>query len=354
MDKSKQSRRTFIIKAGAAAAGMAGLPLLATACKARTPANAANSPAPGQAPLQRKKPESATVILAKSPAVWDGKNINQQKLQELLFKSVRSLSGQDTDAKAWSAYFKPSDVVGIKVNTIAGRGLSTTPELVAGIIAGLGLAGIKDGSIWVWDRTESELRSAGFKLSNGPEAVRFIGTDNPAVDYDSELSEYGEVTTRVSRIASTFCTSLINAPLVKDHDLTGISCALKNYFGAINNPNKLHDNGCDPTVADNYSLPMLGAKTRLCICDATTVQYHGGPGHKPGYCEQFGGVLVSDDPVALDTMAESIIAKFRKEKKLPTLTAEDRPPKFLITAAAEPRFLGVADKSKIKIVEITA
>jgi uncharacterized protein (DUF362 family) len=74
---------------------------------------------------------------------------------------------------------------------------------------------------------------------------------------------------------------LINVPVLKDHDGTGITCALKNMYGVIHNPNKHHPNVCNPNIADLNMLPEIRTRMRLTIYDATTVIYEGGPEYKP-------------------------------------------------------------------------
>ena len=71
-------------------------------------------------------------------------------------------------------------------------------------------------------------------------------------------------------------------------------------FGAIHNPNKYHGSRGDPYVADLYSHPDIGGKIRMTILDALEVQPEGGPPYQADWCEDYGGLLISDDPVALE------------------------------------------------------
>ncbi|RME21357.1 MAG: DUF362 domain-containing protein, partial [Deltaproteobacteria bacterium] len=105
-------------------------------------------------------------------------------------------------------------------------------------------------------------------------------------------------------------------------------------FGIIHNPNKFHDNNCDPFVADVWEFPAVRRTFRLAILDGIVAQAHGGPAFLPGYAWNFGGLLVSTDPVAIDKVAESIIEKKRSELRLPSLDEEKRPPRYLRTAAS--------------------
>jgi uncharacterized protein (DUF362 family) len=138
--------------------------------------------------------------------------------------------------------------------------------------------------------------------------------------------------------------------VLKDHNLAGVSLGMKNFFGAIHNPNKYHDYNCDPFVADVVSHRFIGAKWRLTVCDATRAQYHGGPTRNPGFAWTFGGMLVGADFVATDAVAADLLERQRAAKELKPLAREKRPAKHIATAAA--RGLGVADLSKIERIEL--
>ena len=145
---------------------------------------------------------------------------------------------------------------------------------------------------------------------------------------------------------------LINLPVLKDHDGAGVTIALKNMYGAIHNPNKYHPNGCDPYVADLNMLPEIRSRMKLVICDATTAMYEGGPGFKPEHSWKSNSLLVSQDPVALDSTGWQMIERKRAEMGLKTLEAEQRAPHYIATAADSEHRLGHCDPSRITVVEV--
>jgi uncharacterized protein (DUF362 family) len=96
----------------------------------------------------------------------------------------------------------------------------------------------------------------------------------------------------------------------------------------------------------------MRSRMRLTICDATTAMYEGGPGYKPEHSWNANTLLVSTDPVALDHTGWQIIERKRAEKELKTLTAEERAPSYIATAADDEHRLGTNDPRKIAIVEV--
>ncbi|HOO56845.1 MAG TPA: DUF362 domain-containing protein [bacterium] len=339
------SRREFIGKAAGSVLGLMGLAVAG-------PAGAHASPGVGGVSEARTRTGRPKVVVARDEGIWNGSRLDDVRVRELVFRAVRELSGKEDDGQAWAEYFDRGERVSIKLNLIAGRILSSTPAVAKAITGGIMLAGVDGRGIAAWDRYGWELRVAGFKPGRDENGVMYTSTDDSAVGYETELSEWGEVGSLVSRLVSRFGTAIVNVPVLKDHDLAGLSGALKNYYGAINNPNKLHENACNPYVADLNMIPFFKDKTRLIICDGTTAQYHGGPGYKPKFAWRFSGVIAGTDPVAVDTVCADLIDRKRVEQGLPTLEKEGRPPLYIRTAGDADHRLGECELEKIDVVEV--
>jgi len=291
------------------------------------------------------------VVVARDPQLrGTGATVDFDRMAALLDRAMLALTGREHPAEAWKKLVRPGETVGLKVNTLGGRGISTNVQLVAAICGRLQEAGIKPGDIVVWDRTSDELERAGFHLAEGGDRVQCFGTDR--VGYEQELAAYGSVGGLLSKILTQRCNVVINLPVLKDHDGAGVTIALKNMYGVINNPNKYHPDGCDPFVADLNMLPEIRTRMRLIICDATTAMYEGGPGYKPEHSLDANALLVSTDPVALDHTGWQMIERKRAEKGLKTLEAEGRPPRYIATAADASHRLGTNDPRKISVVEV--
>ncbi len=278
-----------------------------------------------------------------------GSSVDARRMLALLDRAMQALFDRDHAIEAWKKLVRPGELVGVKVNTLGGRGISTNPQLVEAICERLQEAGIKAGEIVVWDRETEELERAGFHVAENGNGVQCYGTDR--VDYEQELVMHGSVGSRLSKILTQRSNVLINVPVLKDHDGAGVTIALKNMYGVIHNPNKYHPNGCDPYIADLNMLPEIRSRMRLCICDATTAMYEGGPAYKPEHSWKNNALLVSQDPVALDYTGWQIIERKRAEKGLKTLEAEERAPRYIATAADQEHRLGTNDPKRITTVE---
>ena len=335
-DLRNRSRRNFLTRCitGAAAMGVAGL----------------HATSETQAPAAK----SRVVVARDSLLRGSGSTIDLRRLETLLDRAMQSLCNlpatHENSIAAWRRIAGAGDSVSLKVNTLGGRGIATNVDLVAAVCERLQQAGVAARNIFVWDRDTEEMERAGFRIVIGGDRVQCYGTDR--VGYEDDLSAWGSVGSRFSKILTRSSNVLINLPVLKDHDGAGVTIALKNMYGTIHNPNKYHPNGCDPFVADLNMLPEIRSRMKLTICDATTAMYEGGPGFKPEHSWKLNGLLLAQDAVALDFTGWQMIEHKRAEMGLKTLEAEQRAPRYIATAADSEHGLGHCDPARIAVVEV--
>jgi uncharacterized protein (DUF362 family) len=297
----------------------------------------------GAAPSQSRLVISRDSNLKSSPT-----SLDSSRLLNCLDRAMQALHDRDSPLEAWRKVVRPGEVVGLKVNCLAGRGNCTRPELVNAICERLQQAGIRE--IVIWDRLNSDLESARFKIVERGSGIRCFGND--VLGYEDELATFGSVGSLVARTLTQVCDAVINLPVLKDHGIAGVTIALKSMFGAIHNPNKYHMDVCNPYVADVFMLPPIRHKVRLHICDATTAQYDGGPSFMPHWTWPYNGLLVAHDPVALDYTGWQIIEKKRAEVGMKSLREMKREPVYIATAADGQHGLGTSNPQNIKVVEV--
>ena len=297
------------------------------------------------------KQDNSLLVIAQSALVRDknDKLIGNQ-VNDLLNRAMENLLQIDKSEVAWQQLFSKDDIVGIKINCLAGRGISTHYELVDAIIEGLKSAGVLERNIIVWDRANRDLEKAGYSIQTDRNRAKCYGNDQ--FGYSSDIYEFGEIGSHLSNILVHQCTAIINVPILKDHGIVGMTNALKNFFGAIHNPNKYHDSCGDPYIADVNMLSEIRSKVRLVVSDALTAQYEGGPPFMPQWAWHHNSLIVGFDPVAIDKIGWDIIEQKRKEKGLPTLAASGREPTYIATAADAKHRLGQNDLNKIKIRQV--
>ena len=293
---------------------------------------------------------SSKVVVVRGKGVLSSKGeLNQNRLKLMYANGLKNLAGFNNTKENLSYFFKRRDRIGIKINTIAGRKLSSQPEATRSLASMTQEIGISEKDIIIWDRTNRELKNAGYRLNLNGKGVRIFGTDTDGIGYSSGLISHYNIGSMFSSIQTKMISASISFAILKDHGLAGITAGMKNYFGTIHNPNKYHDFNCDPFIAELFDTKFIKNKHRLTIIDSLIVQYHRGPSFHDQWAKKMDTLIFSTDPVAADFVGWKIIEKLRKENGLPTLKEEQREPKYLLTA--EKMGLGKANSKSIQIIE---
>ena len=321
--------------------------LAAGAACASPLARAAEAFFPGPESGPRSAPSRPLVARARREGLL-GTNaaFDTKLLDAALGAAVARAAGERTPVEAFRRLFKPTDVVGIKVNCLGGRGVSSRPEVALHLAAWLQASGVSPDRILVWDRTDRELREAGYAIQSG-RGVRVEGTNG---DWDEQVTEWGPAGSRFARALVQDLTAVISLGTLKDHGLAGASLSMKNWYGVVHNPNKLHDGNCAPYVPHLVAHPLVRGKLRLSVLEGSTAQCHGGPGRAPRWSWPYQGFLASTDPVALDAIGWQTIEARRREVGLGPLATEDREPRYIALAAK--LGLGVADPARIEVADV--
>ena len=322
--KGKMDRREFIKGVSIAGLGLAAGPSLLDLSAGKAPAQAAAS----------------KIVIAEHPEALTGMRVNAEAAQVMVDMGVMQFTGQESVGDAWASLlpsFSPDDLVTIKVNCI-NSSLSTHPEVVNAIATGLIAAGVKENNIIIWDRTNHELTSARYKLNTTDAGVRCFGTNERGWNYDTQVKVSNQ-NQRLSKIL-TSSDHIINVPVLKDHNTSGVTVSMKNHYGSVSNPGSLHGNQCDPYIAELNNLPEIKEKTRLIVLDALVGIYRGGPSGAPQF--KYNSVILSQDPVALDYQGWKILEAERKKHNM-TLSQ----PRHIQTAAK--LGLGTNDPDNIQV-----
>jgi len=242
--------------------------------------------------------------------------------------------------------------VGIKVNAIA-PGIVPHPAIADAIAEGGALLGMKGSQFIVFDKEDRDLEKSGYTINKGGSDIQCYGTVGPVgagnPGYEERQTIRGDTNYKLSRIVSRQCTAIVNVPVVKDHCWAGLTCALKNHFGCIDNPNQFHKvNHCCPAIVDVGRDASIRSKQRLILADARFIQYEGGPSFKPQYLQAYHAILAGTDPVAVDTLVMQLIDMCRSKSKLPALLSRPNGPIHVAEAARQK--MGTNDTARIELV----
>lgn len=228
-------------------------------------------------------------------------------IQDMLDEAISVLLGENDAVRAWKNLVRPSDIVGIKSNVW--RYIPTSTEVEQAIKRRIMDAGVPEENIGIDDR--GVRRNPIFKKA----------------------------------------TVLINARPARTHHWSGMGSCIKNHIMFVPRPWDYHGDSCADlaTIWKEYNLKE---KTKLNILVMLNPLFHGiGPHHySKKYVWEYKGILVSQDPVAVDTTGVKILQAKRRE-----FFGEERPlqpPAKHIFLADTRHQLGVSRTENIELVKL--
>jgi len=296
------------------------------------------------------------VVVARDAGLHDANGVlDEKRVPALLDRAIAIYTGHDKPAAAWKSIVPANliaadKVIGLKVNGLGGKGICTHRALTLAVAERLQQIGVKPGNILVWDQNAHFLEACGFSINNDPSRIRCYPIDQAG--FEDESMAWGSVKVKLTKILSRECAMVINLPVLKDHQLAGVTFSMKNMYGVVQKPYELHANGCNPSVADLNCIPAIREKVRFTIGDAMSSVYDGGPGFHPERLWHPNALIVGEDRVAVDHTAWQMIERKRAEAGVPTLEAAGRPPRYIATAADSAHGLGTNDPQHIHLLEV--
>ena len=383
------NRRNFLRLAGAGAAAAAAAPV----AQAMGTVNLQNvtqqqKPATNIADAQ-KVPRNGNslpglfpgrVALVKNPTSVKDNAIVEQEVFDMIARSMLELTGEKKLKKAWRMFVAPGERIGLKINPVAGKSLSTSHEVVRSVIAQLEESGISRSQLTIWDRREFEMTEAGFTEKNYP-GIRIVGTEQMDkdglfygkdgllygehmidrdwyywADVEGEYDEYtmpymvnGGKYSYFTKIVTQDLDKIINLPILKNAGVT-VTLALKNLaFGSVSNTGRLHAQLWNETCAQVCAFAPIRDKVVLNIVDGIKGCFNGGPGANPQFFCDYNTIMAGSDPVAVDRIGYEIVLAKRIAEGL---QKEGVPTALAFMQQAEELGLGVADREAIELKEV--
>jgi uncharacterized Fe-S center protein len=251
--------------------------------------------------------KSRVVLIRHPDALDENSEFNETIIQQMLDEAVAKLLDQSDPTAAFPLLVKPDDIVGVKSNVWSY--LPTPAAVEKAIKRRLLDAGVKEENIAVDDHT----------VRTNPVFVK--------------------------------STALINVRPLRTHYLAGMSGCIKNYIMFGESQDAFHPDSC-ASLGSAFFLPQVKGKTRLNILCALTPQYHGrGPHHfSRRYVWNYKGLIISRDPVAVDTVALKLVMAKRRQELGP---GQELPPVPKHIQIADTKYgLGTSDINKIELIKL--
>jgi uncharacterized protein (DUF362 family) len=330
-------RRTFVMRTCVGSAGLflGGLPTLASdevVLPQAPPIDVHEAPLGKKSPLGMPGLFPGRVVEVADGRAIVGNRVSQPIVREMLGRGLKELTGENSAQAAVAKFIEPKDIVGIKINPSGAPACCSSPELVREIIDGVRSVGVPARNIVVYDRFGTEMDIGSYQTLLPP-GVRVLGVQDGLLDssgYDAnvycQVNFFGEWETRsyMASVVANGVDKIINVPTLKDHSAAGVTGCLKNVaYGTFNNVARSHRSPysfTNPLIGVMCSVEPLRSKVVLNIMDGMRMVWHGGPlTQNQDFIYPAGVLLVSTDPVAMDTIELEAIEKKRREEGAPSV-----------------------------------
>lgn len=327
------------------------------------------------------------VVELHRPNILDSGKPDPAGVNTMFSTGLRKLTGR-TPEKSFPLFFDKNDVVGIKVNPVGPKLISTHLEIVDAVIGWLEKGGIQRKNIVIWDRFDYMLTDAGFTPERYP-GIRIEGLqtmdeaaaagkkkddsawldknghhvseknfdlntyywadvegpkDKPYLNqhvFNGKYSYFGKLLTKK-------LTKIINIPVFKNTG-SGISMATKNLgYGSVCNTNRLHKPLFFNVCTEVLAFPAVRDKLVLNITDGLKGQYEGGPGPAPKYVWPLEKLFLATDPFALDMICHNQLVQKRKDMGVKT---NEHPMYTEYLHYAQKLGLGISDIKRIQHIK---
>lgn len=244
-------------------------------------------------------PARSTVIDARSTNVLRGGSVRSDALSKMLGTAIQHLTHTARTADAWRAILGDARQIVLKFNSVDAEQLKTNEVMAEVVIAGVLAADYQARAIALVEcpRPGSVRESFRRPLAGWGASIP-MGDD----DRSEELANY-----------VLEADAIVNVGFLKAHRLAGMSACMKNLaYAAIRRPARYHDNGCSPYIARVIGAEPIASRLRLNIVNALRAQVaHEGEKIREPF-RDFGEVLVSFDPAAVDSVALSALSDLRR------------------------------------------
>src|ERR1017187_2990897 len=181
---------------------------------------------------QHAQTGKSKVVIARDASLHGtGAQPDEKRVQDLLDRAIAAYTDRDHPVEAWKRIVRADKVIGLKVNGLGGKGISTHAALVLAVCERLQQAGVKPGNIVVWERDARSLEACGLTVNTDPSRVRCYGND--VGGYEDQPVAFGTVSVKLAKILTRECEMVINLPILKDHGGAGVTFAMKNMYGVV-------------------------------------------------------------------------------------------------------------------------
>jgi uncharacterized protein (DUF362 family) len=328
---------------------------------------------PDAAPADAK----SRVFMVENPALVSQFQVNESAAQDAFNRALMAYTGTSSVKDAWLSLVSPGDTVGLKIASSGGTVMGQHRPVVQAIISGLLQAGIPASNIILWDKFDYSLKGAGYAPDTTTTGGWQVRSAIPGAGFDPKVFYFNEVVGQliwgdsefkgkkqfdikslyaaaeaktpdpaaagtaggntggsgsngggssqisnrsyITKLVTQDTTKLINIASMTDHAEVGIAGCLSSLaLSSVDNSRRFTAQGVygDPAIAEILTNDAFADKVVLNVMDGLIIQFAGGPNFAPLYADSAGILMLSKDPVAIDSLVLERIERRRAERQV--------------------------------------
>jgi hypothetical protein len=280
------------------------------------------------------KARRSRVALLENPRIMSDVGVHKRPLIQSLDEGLCIALNKSSPAAAWQSILRKDDKILLKFSRADADRLFTSETMAEVVIGSILSAGFEPGQITL---LEAALRTKWA----GDLAKQEFG-------WTQKVYDFGSGKEQLLRAAED-ATAIINVPFLKAHRIAGMTGCLKNLsHGLIRRPALYHADQCCPYIPDIVAMPEIRGKLRLNIMNALRIVYDTRPESAHDPVDVASALVVGTDPVAVDTIGQTVLDAMRREKALKPVTPE--PGMVLQHRLAAEKGLGINNPEYIELV----
>ncbi len=289
------------------------------------------------AAITESKTRQSRVALLENPRIMTNMGILKRALIETFEEGLCIALRQPSAQAAWQSILRKNDKILLKCNRADAERIGTSGMFAEVLIESLMAAGFEPAQITLMEATVS--------------AKWADQLAKPAFGWTEQVYDFGSGKEQLIRAAED-ATAIINVPFLKAHRIAGMTGSLKNLsHGLIRRPALYHANQCCPFIPDIVAMPVIRRKVRLNIINALRIVYDTRPDAARDPVDIASALVISTDPVAADTIGQTVLDAMRIEKALKPVSTE--PGLVLQHRLAAEKGLGINNPEYIELVRPT-
>lgn len=252
---------------------------------------------PAAMPWWLRESEKTRVVQVRAEDTLNGSVPDPYVLSDLIGQGVQALVQHTSPGRAWREILGKAQRIAVIFDRTAAKLLNTTDAMARVLVQQLEAAGYHP-------RTVALVHAPSY-------LARALGSRPPEIGWGGGFRLAGEQQELANYLLEA--DAVINVPFLLAHPIRGMSCGINTLATSVlRQPGRYYDALGDEVLPQVVLRQEVSEKLRLTIVNAVRLAIRGGADATENDVVGWGGLLLGQDPVAVDTKALDLLLRQRR------------------------------------------